>query len=184
MFGVMVCENQGGEHQTLKAFSGLYNGTWEIPSWVPPLFEAQEFWKLIEPVDKEINALGRQIDTMADSSPQRGELFAQRKNLSQGLMKEIHQLYRLNNFQQQQEGLAYFSGPQALPSGTGDCCAPKLLNFAATHQLKPLGLAEFFWGKTNRSATKQHRHFYPACLEKCAPILGFLLCGLDGENDV
>ena len=74
-----------------------------------------------------------------------------------------------------------FLGP-AMPTGTGECCAPKLLHHAATHGLTPLGLAEFYVGRTNRSGTRRHGEFYAPCAEKCAPILGFLLCGVEGEE--
>ncbi len=30
------------------------------------------------------------------------------------------------------------------PSGTGDCCAPKLFNYAFKHNLTPISLAEGF----------------------------------------
>ncbi len=183
MFGVLVCEKPNGTRQELKAFSGLYAGNWEIPGWVPPLFDAQEFWDLIGPVDKRIAALGRKIEGAGDETPQKDELIQQRKELSKKLMKEIHGLYRLNNFNNQQLTFTDIAGPMGLPSGTGDCCAPKLLNFAAVHGLKPLGIAEFFWGKDNLSASRHHGQFYPACLNKCGPILGSMLCGLDGSKD-
>ncbi|MFZ1986822.1 MAG: hypothetical protein WAU91_20595, partial [Desulfatitalea sp.] len=61
----------------------------------------------------------------------------------------------------------------------GDCCAPKLLNAAAKQKLAPKSLAEIFWGRTNRSGTRQQGIFYTACPEKCQPILGFMLCGIE-----
>jgi hypothetical protein len=70
-----------------------------------------------------------------------------------------------------------FTG-KAMPTGTGECCAPKLLHHAAVHGLTPLGLAEFYIGRENRSATRAHGRFFAPCEEKCRPILGFLLCGL------
>ena len=72
-----------------------------------------------------------------------------------------------------------FQDKNGIPTGTGDCCAPKLLNFAVKNNLTPLGLAEFYWGKENKSATRQHGRFYQSCTSKCQPILGFMLCGLD-----
>jgi tRNA pseudouridine32 synthase/23S rRNA pseudouridine746 synthase len=67
--------------------------------------------------------------------------------------------------------------------GVGECCAPKLLNYAALNGLKPLGLSEFYWGKENKSGTRKHGEFYPACAEKCQPILGFMLCGIKERNN-
>ena len=65
-----------------------------------------------------------------------------------------------------------------MPSGTGDCCAPKLLNYAAKEKLIPLSLIEFYYGKENRSGSRIHRHFYPPCADKCGPIMEYMLTGI------
>ena len=69
--------------------------------------------------------------------------------------------------------------PQGLPTGTGECCAPKLLHYAATQGFKPLAMAEFWWG----SGSKEQGKFYGACAERCEPIMGFLLSGLSKFDD-
>ncbi len=179
MFGVLICEKDTGEQIILKAFSGQYNGTWEVKGWVPPLFNPLHFNKLNTPAEKRIKALGRKMEAPGISPEQRLDLKKERKTHSQNLMKQIHALYRLNNFKKHQCLLSdLFPDNQGIPTGTGDCCAPKLLNFAAINDLQPIGLAEFFWGKTNKSGTRHQGEFYPACRDKCGPILGFLLCGL------
>ena len=66
-----------------------------------------------------------------------------------------------------------------IPTGTGDCCAPKLLHYAASHGLKPLALAEFWWGESSQD--KVQGEFYGACVERCQPLMGFLLSGLKTE---
>ena len=66
----------------------------------------------------------------------------------------------------------------AMPAGTGDCCAPKLLNYAAKEKLIPLSMVEFYYGKENRSGSKIHRHFYPPCTDKCGPIMEYMLTGI------
>lgn len=65
------------------------------------------------------------------------------------------------------------------PSGAGECCAPKLLQYAYQHHLKPIALAEFWWGASPASEIRKHQQFYPACRGKCEPILGHMLQGLD-----
>jgi len=178
MFGVLVCKAPDGATETLKAFSGQYNGQWELKGWVPPLFDVQQFHRLHDPVEKKIKALGREAAETADENSVQ-QILEQRKQLSRKLMKDIHALYTLHNYRAEQCSLAaLFPDNRGIPTGTGDCCAPKLLNYAALHNLQPLGLAEFYWGKTNRSASRHEGQFYPACTNKCAPILGFLLCGL------
>jgi hypothetical protein len=181
MFGVLVCENAAGEEVVLKAFSSCqYNGEWLMPGWVPPLLDLGSFNKIISEADVEIKSLTRQLEEFAVHSPERLELLGQRKAISQKLMKGIHELYLLHNFRGEKVGIhTAFCEDRGIPTGTGDCCGPKLLNYAAQHKLKPLGLSEFYYGKENKSGTKEHKKFYPCCKEKCQPILGFMLCGLE-----
>lgn len=69
------------------------------------------------------------------------------------------------------------------PSGAGECCAPKLLQYAYDHNLKPLCMAEFWWGESPEGEVRHHGNFYPACRSKCLPILSFMLQGLDVEDN-
>lgn len=183
MFGVLVCRASDGSQQILKAFSGQYNGIWEVKGWAPPLFDVQQFYCLNNPIEKQIKALGREADNVTISPGTRESLLKKRKNLSRQLMKQIHSLYKLHNFRGKQCSLFdLFPEGRGIPTGTGDCCAPKLLNFAAILGLQPLGLAEFYWGRTNKSASRHEGQLYAACKDKCGPILGFLLCGLDAKG--
>lgn len=61
------------------------------------------------------------------------------------------------------------------PSGTGECCAPKLLQYAFAHQLKPLCIAELWQGASPRMEVRHHGRFYPACRGKCGPLLQWML---------
>ena len=178
MFGVLVCKTLDGEPRTIKAFSGQYNGQWLLDGWIPPLFDVPAFHSLNDPMEKQIKALGRDAKTSKDTAIQQN-ILQRRKELSRQLMKDIHALYFLHNFKEQKRNLSYFfPKDRGIPTGAGDCCAPKLLNYAAIHNLQPLGLAEFYWGRTNRSRSRHEGEFYLACEDKCGPILGFLLCGL------
>lgn len=102
-------------------------------------------------------------------------LKQQRQALSRQLQTQMHQVYSLTNFAGTSATLQELV-PTGLPTGTGDCAAPKLLHYAATHHLKPLALAEFWWGPA--SGDKRSGQFYGACVERCQPIMGFLLSGL------
>jgi hypothetical protein len=178
MFGVLVCSNTSGRQEILKAFSGQFNGHWLVDGWAPPLFDVNRFDHLNRPREREIKRLGVELKELRHNSPGYQRLRLRRRRLCQQLMHDIHALYRLNNFRNSQWPLKRaFVGGKGIPSGTGDCCAPKLLNLAARRQLTPISLAEFYWGRSNRSATREHGTFYRPCREKCAPILGFLLCG-------
>lgn len=65
------------------------------------------------------------------------------------------------------------------PGGTGECAAPKMLNHAFSHGLKPLAMGEFWYGKASSTAVRSHGHFYPSCTSKCGPLLGHMLKGID-----
>jgi tRNA pseudouridine32 synthase/23S rRNA pseudouridine746 synthase len=180
MFGVLECEDRSGNTIVLKAFSCQYDGEWLIDGWVPPLLDPKQFYDLIAEPDRQINIRTRALKTMEKSHPDYRELSDERKALSQQLMKDIHALYHLTNFHGETRALTEILSGN-IPMGVGECCAPKLLNYAAFNGLKPLGLSEFYWGRENRSGTRQHKQFYSACAEKCQPILGFMLCGNDME---
>jgi tRNA pseudouridine32 synthase/23S rRNA pseudouridine746 synthase len=69
------------------------------------------------------------------------------------------------------------------PSGAGECAAPKLLQYAFQHQLKPIAMAEFWWGQSPVSEVRKHGQYYPACRGKCEPILGHMLAGIDMDEN-
>ena len=181
MFGVLECETVKGKRVFLYGFSGQFSAAWKIAGWVPPLFDIATFNMLNTPNERRIKKISQHINRMNSRQPQKGPisiLKKKRKEFSQKLMLEIHQLYKVHNFNNEYASLRHaFLGSGGIPSGTGDCCAPKLLNHAAQQNLFPRSIAEFYWGKENRSKTKQHRTFYSSCAGKCIPILGFMLCG-------
>jgi tRNA pseudouridine32 synthase/23S rRNA pseudouridine746 synthase len=108
-------------------------------------------------------------------------LKARRKELSRQLQANMHRVYSLTNFAGQSSTVADLAGGDHLPTGTGECCAPKLLHFAAEHGLMPLAMAEFWWGPAGQT-DKRAGEFYGACAERCQPILGFMLSGLSAAS--
>jgi tRNA pseudouridine32 synthase/23S rRNA pseudouridine746 synthase len=118
------------------------------------------------------------LQTLIDQADQRiSELKQQRKVLSRQLQEQMHASYWLTNFRGESLSLHQISLGEAMPTGTGDCCAPKLLHYAATHRLQPLAMAEFWWGSAQED--KIQGAFYGACAERCQPLMGFLLSGLE-----
>lgn len=65
------------------------------------------------------------------------------------------------------------------PSGTGECCEPKLLQYAFTHGMRPIEMAMFWWGEPPKTEIRQHGQFYPACNGKCKPLLTWMLKGMN-----
>ncbi|MEB3178559.1 MAG: pseudouridine synthase [Nostocaceae cyanobacterium] len=116
------------------------------------------------------------LKVLIDAADERiRELKKKRKQLSRELQTQMHSAYTLMNFLGQSVSLKQLI-PGGLPTGTGDCCAPKLLHYAAEHNLKPSAIAEFWWGAS--SSDKIPGEFYGACGERCQPLMGFLLSGL------
>jgi len=128
--------------------------------------------RLKEERDEVLHPLEAAI-TRADQRIQ--ALKRRRKALSCQLQAQMHAVYSLTNFAGMTKTLQDLV-PSGLPTGTGDCAAPKLLHYAATHRLRPVALAEFWYGAPQED--KRPGHFYGACAERCQPIMGFLLSGL------
>lgn len=182
MFGVLLYADNAGKQGVLKAFSGQYNGIWEVPGWAPPILDPLEFERTIEHDEPRIKELTSRMQGLGLDDPDRLAMLAQRRELSRNLMDRIFSLYHLTNFRGQTKALADVFMGASMPTGTGECCAPKLLHHAALQGLTPLGLAEFYVGRENRSATRRHGQFFAPCAEKCRPILGFMLCGLSEKT--
>ncbi|HHD63378.1 MAG TPA: hypothetical protein ENK96_03215 [Desulfobulbaceae bacterium] len=180
MFGVLLCRNALGKEIVLYGFSGQFNGQWQVPGWVGPLFDERAFHQCADDTEREIKALGRSLEREAQGSDNRRQLKEYRRNLSRKLMQTLFSLYRVPDFRGNIYSLEQaFTGKTGMPTGTGDCCAPKLLAHAATHHLRPVSLSEFYYGRENSSGTRVHKQFYSACEEKCRPILGTMLCGIE-----
>ena len=69
------------------------------------------------------------------------------------------------------------------PGGTGDCAAPKLLEYAYRNRLQPLAMGEFWYGLSPETAVRTHGHFYPSCTSKCGPLLSYMMQGLTLQNN-
>ncbi|OCQ94606.1 RNA pseudouridine synthase [Oscillatoriales cyanobacterium USR001] len=110
------------------------------------------------------------------------ELKQRRKNLSKQLQTQMYAAYSITNFTGQSRSLQELMPNGLMPTGTGDCCAPKLLHYAAINNLKPLTMAEFWWGNSSINLDKIQGEFYGACTERCQPLMGFLLSGLPQKH--
>lgn len=101
-----------------------------------------------------------------------------RKQKSAALQKLLFAEYAFLNVEGKTKSLGEIFDDNP-PAGAGECAAPKLLHYAFEHQLKPIAMAEFWWGQSPKSEVRKHKQFYPACRRKCEPILmGHMLQGL------
>lgn len=106
-------------------------------------------------------------------------LFAQFRMLNaQGEEKDLLEIFR-DTALEDQPNQSLLSKRAALkmapPAGSGECCEPKLLQYAFRHHLKPLQMAMFWWGESPKEEIRHHLQFYPACNGKCKPILRWML---------
>ena len=131
-----------------------------------------KYWNFkIENAQNDVNLLLDEINQLKDerrlkSGALQQKLFAEYSFLNQfGERKSIGEIFNNNP-----------------PAGAGECAAPKLLHYAFEHNLKPIAMAEFWWGQSPKSEIRKHKQFYPACKSKCEPILlSHMLNGLDME---
>lgn len=113
-------------------------------------------------------------------------LKEERKIKSAACQQEIFDHYYFLNKAGQQKSLAaifHATEDQKPPAGAGECAAPKLLQYAFLHKLRPIAMAEFWWGQSPSSDIKKHGHFYPACRGKCEPILRHMLSGIEMDEN-
>ena len=113
-------------------------------------------------------------------------LRRRRRQMSDDLQRWLFGQYRMLNALGEERDLTDIFAHTvhaAPPAGAGDCCAPKLLQYAYRHGLRPVCMAEFWWGESPRHEVRHHLSYYPACRSKCLPILTHMLRGLDVEPD-
>lgn len=144
------------------------------------------FKEALQPLEERVKGLEREIEKLKEL----------RKVKSAVLQEEIFRQFSfLNGYGQRRDMLDIFADfykEQALrrgrpvlpPGGAGECAAPKLLQYAFLHGMRPISMGEFWWGDSPRGEVRRHGEFYPSCKGKCAPILSFMLQGLPVEAEL
>ena len=105
-------------------------------------------------------------------------LKQERKQRSDTLQRWLFDHFLMLNAEGQTRSLSdiFSATTQGIPpSGSGECCAPKLLQYAYMHNLRPLSIAEFWQGRSPKMEIRHHNQFYTACRGKCKPILEWML---------
>ena len=184
--------NEGSELFFLAAYSGLLAGRNDWDFFVPPVFDAQQPDGYFKQQEHKISEIVR---TNENDDEHCSKLKTQNpKLLSQELQLWLFHQYKMLNARGEVKDLVdiwqdYYSRPKLRskfplpPGGTGDCCAPKLLQYAYQQGLKPVCMAEFWWGAATKTELRQHLNYYPACRGKCKPILTWMLQGLEVDPD-
>ena len=113
-------------------------------------------------------------------------LKTERKERSAALQRKLFEQFRMLNAQGEVKDL-YTIFEQTVqkvpPAGAGECALPKLLQYAYLHQLRPLAMAEFWWGDSPKNEIRHHGYYYPSCKGKCEPILQHMLQGLEVDEN-
>ena len=104
-------------------------------------------------------------------------LKRERKEKSNYLQQTLFSKYAFLNQQKELKNLlTIFNNPAIKPpAGSGECAAPKLLQYAFANNLTPITMAEFWWGSAPNAAVRHHKNYYPACQGRCKPILTHML---------
>ena len=198
MLGILVCEDPAsGALTTLNAFSGLVGGRSVLPGFVPPIFDTTTVPALrnIEgPVPPETASL--RFGPTADAVPplmvprvaqvSEGTGPSRDTRDSRELQEWLFRQYRVMNGMGEEMDVKEIFALRGLvpPGGTGECAAPKLLNYAFRNGLKPLCMGEFWYGASPGSGeVRQHGRFYPSCTGKCGPLLSWMLRGVEVEDN-
>jgi tRNA pseudouridine32 synthase/23S rRNA pseudouridine746 synthase len=139
--------------------------------------ELQEYYDVkIKKNGKELVFFEKEIST----------LKKERKEKSNYLQQTLFSKYSFLNQQKELKNLLdIFNNPAIKPpAGSGECSAPKLLQFAFDKDLTPISMAEFWWGISPNSAIRKHKNYYPACQGRCKPILTHMLNGIKMDDNL
>lgn len=130
----------------------------------------------IHQLTDEINSLSEKIDEHGISSTQKTLLIKERTKLTDQSLQKVFSLYNFTRFDGKKISLNQIiqkHGGHLPPTGTGDCCAPKLLNYAFAHSLEIVSMDEIYYGPDTKN--KKKGISYTPCDERCGYILPYIL---------
>lgn len=125
----------------------------------------------LEPYEAKLKEARKSLEAMKDK----------RRSDSEALQNWLFSNFRLLNARGESRSLSeiFADSPMGVPpSGAGECCGPKLLQYAYSRGLHPVAMAEYWYGRSKGGEVRRHGEYYPACRGKCLPVLGWMLQGL------
>jgi len=145
-------------------------------------FEKAQLKRLKDTWSRNIQEIRSRLESLTDEIR---TLKKKRAEMSDRLQKWIFDQYIVHNAAGEEASISdIFSGSGLVPpGGTGECAAPKLLEYAYRNGLQPLAMGEFWYGRSPETAVRTHGHFYPSCTSKCGPLLGFMMKGLRSTDN-
>lgn len=135
----------------------------------------KEWEARIQEITARRNLAGKEIEKLRN----------QRASMSERLQNWIFSQYIVHNALGEEASIAEIFSSEGLvpPGGTGECAAPKLLEYAWRNGLRPVAMGEFWYGISPDTAVRAHGRFYPSCTSKCGPLLKFMLKGTEIIKD-
>jgi tRNA pseudouridine32 synthase/23S rRNA pseudouridine746 synthase len=134
------------------------------------------YWQYtLEAIKKELSTFTEKINLLKNK----------RKKKSIALQEFLFEQYQFLNKEKESKNLSdlFKHTNQIPPAGSGECAAPKLLQHAFKHNLRPIAMAEFWWGTSPKKEIRKHKQYYPACQGKCKPILAHMLSGITMDTN-
>ncbi len=177
MFGILVIQKEDYTYGYLGTYSGKFPKNIKGHKFDPSVFDDSVGDFFINKGMTELSEIGSQIKN-SDSPSEITSLIETRKQKSISLQQRLFENYNFLNLSGKEKSLLEIfksSSHGKPPVAAGECAAPKLLQYAIEHQLKPIALSEFWWGKSIKNKEREHRAFYPACKDRCRPILEYML---------
>ena len=185
MLGCLVSHDKDGKIFVLRTLSGISNRLVSKRKagnsafcenaetvFVEPLAGSEEIENALSENDREIHLLTEYLNKKKDT-----EMLERRKKLCASSLEKVYALYSFYCFDGKKRSLMDLCKKRGLkglpPTGTGDCCAPKLLNYAFKNSLTIESMCEVFLGKGNKH--KVNGFSYPPCDERCGIILPSML---------
>ena len=174
MIGVLVAKNSVQENKILFTVSGIsrrIEGKFHDAIFIEPIVSNRKIMSALQKNDREIHLLTEKLKSCQKEDIQ--ELQLRRSTLTSESLEKVHELYGFYCFDGKIRSLKQICKNQLSPTGTGDCCAPKLLNFAFKNNLTPLSMCEVFYGKSTEKKISGCK--YSPCDERCGLILPEIL---------
>ena len=181
MFGILVVQQEDNDYVYLGTVSGKFPGNKSCNRFTPSIFDDSVDDFFINKGMNELTEIGNEIKNTIYQN-EIIELKVNRKLKSLALQQQLFENYQfLNVLGEEKNVLQIFKSASHgnPPSAAGECAAPKLLQYAFKHRLRPIALAEFWWGNSPKNNEREHKEFYQACKDKCRPILEYMLDDTD-----
>ncbi len=163
--------------------------------FVQDIVSSEQINKALLPHDKQIHQitdiLNKDKVSHTLTKEERANLIQKRKTFTTESLSKVHELYRFyckdhyKGFvnvslldicrKKHAEKGRFDTKPPLPPTGTGECSAPKLLNYAIKYGLTPISMAEIFYSAPDSPDNSMRGKKFAPCDERCGLILPSML---------